>query len=71
MQKLSVLNWFVGLIDLEQHTARVKKVMGIKVLEYLSANQAFGYIVLRINPDVTSCKDLKLATVVDNSLDNN
>ena len=34
----------------------------------LSAAHAFDYIVLRINSGLTSCKDL--ATVVDNSLDN-
>ena len=38
-------------------------------MEYLSANHIFDYIVLRINPGVTSCKDL--ATVLDISLDNN
>ena len=30
---------------------------------------ALDYIVLRVNPDLTSCEDL--ATVVNNSLDNN
>ena len=38
-------------------------------MEYLSATHAFDYIVLRIDPGLTSCKDL--ATVADNSLDNN
>ena len=33
------------------------------------ATHAFDYIVLRINPGLTSYKDL--ATVVDNSLDDN
>ena len=38
-------------------------------MENLLAAHTFDYIVLRINPSLTSCKDL--ATVVDNSLDNN
>ena len=36
---------------------------------YLSSAHTFDYIVLKINLGLTSCKDL--ATVVDNSLDNN
>ena len=39
------------------------------VMEYLSAAHTFDYIVLRINPGLTTCKDL--AMMVDNSLDNN
>ena len=35
----------------------------------LSSPHAFDYIVLRINPGLTRCKDL--AMVVDNNLDNN
>ena len=39
-------------------------------MEYLSATHAsFYYIVLRINPGLTICKDV--TTMVDNSLDNN
>ena len=38
-------------------------------MEYLLAAHAFDYIVLRINPGLTTCKDL--AMMVDNSLDNN
>ena len=37
-------------------------------MENLSAAHAFDYIVLRINPGLTNCKDL--ATVLDNTLDN-
>ena len=37
-------------------------------MQCLSAAHAFDYIVLRINPGLTSCKDL--AMIVDNSLDN-
>ena len=37
-------------------------------MQYLSAAHAFYYTTLRINPDLTSCKDF--AMVVDNSLDN-
>ena len=35
-------------------------------MEYLSSTHAFDYIVLRINPDLTTCKDL--AMMMDNSL---
>ena len=38
-------------------------------MQYLSATHAFNYIVLRINPGLTSCKEL--AMVMDISLDNN
>ena len=38
-------------------------------MQYLSAAHAFDYIALRINPGLTSCKEL--ATVMDISLDNN
>ena len=37
-------------------------------MEYLSTTHAFDYIVLRINPGMTTCKDLTM--MVDNSLDN-
>ena len=37
-------------------------------MEYLSAAQAFDYIVLKINAGLTTCKDL--AMMVHNSLDN-
>ena len=40
----------------------------IRVMEKILAAHAFDYIVIRINPGLTSCKDL--ATVMDNSLDN-
>ena len=36
---------------------------------FLSAAHAFDYIVLGVNPGLTSCKDL--ATVMDSNLDNN
>ena len=39
------------------------------VMDYLSTTHRFDYIVLRINPGLTTCKDL--AMTVDNSLDNN
>ena len=38
-------------------------------MQYLSATHTFNYIALRINPGLTSCKEL--ATVMDISLDNN
>ena len=38
-------------------------------MEYLSAAHTFDYIVLRVNLDLTTCKDLPM--MVDNSLDNN
>ena len=38
-------------------------------MQRLSDAHAFDYIALRINPGLTSCKDL--ATVVDISLDSN
>ena len=38
-------------------------------MQCLSAAQTFDYIVLMINPGLTSCKDL--AMVVDITLDNN
>ena len=38
-------------------------------MQCLSDAHAFDYIALRINPGLTSCKDL--ATVVDVSQDNN
>ena len=38
-------------------------------MQYLSATHAFDYIELRINPGLTSCKEL--ATGMDISLDNN
>ena len=50
------------------YTARVKKPYE-QWNSYLSAAQAFDYIVLRINPGLTTCKDF--AMMVDNSLDNN
>ena len=50
-------------------TAHSKSQKAIRVMENLLATHAFDYIVFRINPGLTSCKDL--AMVVDNSLDNN
>ena len=47
--------------------SKSQKAKGVK--EELSVAHAFDYIVFRINPGLTSCKDL--ATVVNNSLDNN
>ena len=38
-------------------------------MEYLLAANPFDYIVIRINPSLTTCKDL--AMMVDNTLDNN
>ena len=38
-------------------------------MENLWTAHTFDYMVLRINPGLTGCKDL--ATVVDNILDNN
>ena len=52
------------MINLEQHTARDKKAM-----EKLLATHTFDYMMLRVNPGLTSCENL--ATAVDNSLDNN
>ena len=60
-----MLKRFVGLIDLEQYIARNK-------IPYehgkLSASHIFDYIVLKVNPSLTSCEHL--ATSQDNSLDN-
>ena len=51
-------------------TAHRKSQKAISVMQCLLAALAFDYVVLRINPGLTNCKDL--ATVVDNSsLDNN
>ena len=46
-----------------------QETKAIRVVENLSAIHAFDYIVFRINPGLTSYKDL--AMVVDNNLDNN
>ena len=55
----------MGLIDLEQHTARVKKA--IRVMENLLVTHSFDYmIVLRINPGLTSCKDLAMVGMDNN-----
>ena len=51
---------FVSLMDLEQHTGRDKKPY-IWVLENLTAAYAFDYIVLWVNPGLTSCEDLATA----------
>ena len=50
-------------------TAHSKSQKGICALENLSATHAFDYIVLKVNPGLTSCEDT--ATAMDNSLDNN
>ena len=50
-------------------TTNSKSKKAIWVMEYLSAAYAFDYIVLRINPGLTTCKDLAL--MVDNSLHSN
>ena len=50
-------------------TAHSKTQKAIVSNGNLLAAHAFDYIVLRINPGLTSCKDL--ATVVDNNLDSN
>ena len=50
-------------------TAHSKSKKAIWVMENLLATHTFDYIVFRINPGLTSCKDF--ATVVDNCLDNN
>ena len=50
-------------------TAHSKSQKAIGVMESLSAAHTFDYIVLGINPGLTSYKDL--AVVVDNSLANN
>ena len=49
-------------------TVHSKSQKAIQVMENLSATHVFDYIVLKINPGLTSCKDL--ATVVDNGLQN-
>ena len=54
--------WFVDFIDLEHHTARERKA--IWALEKLSATHAFDYIVLRVNPNLTSYEDLATAMMV-------
>ena len=38
-------------------------------MQHLSVAHTLEYIVLRINPGLTTCKDL--AMMVDNSLENN
>ena len=55
--------------DTLRTAAHSKSQKAIWVKEYLSTTHTFDYIMLRINPGLTSCKDL--ATVVDISLDNN
>ena len=51
-----MLKGFVGLLDLEQHTARDKKAIG--ALKNLLAAHTFDYVVFRINFLLTSCEDL-------------
>ena len=50
-------------------TAHSKRQKAIEAMENLSAAHAFYYIEVRLNAGLTICKDV--ATVVDNSLDNN
>ena len=50
-------------------TAHSKRQKAIGALQNLSAAHAFNYIMLKVNPGLTSCEDLTMA--VDNSLDNN
>ena len=57
-----MLKWFVGLIDLQQHTARDKQ--DIWAFEILSAAHIFDYIVLRVNPGLSSYEDLATALPV-------
>ena len=59
MNKSRVLKWFVGLIDLEQHTAIDKQA--ISTLENLLSAHAFDWIVLRVNYGMSSCKDFAMA----------
>ena len=49
------------MIDLQQHTTRDKQA--IAALENLSATHTFDYIVLKVNPGLTSCKDLATALI--------
>ena len=60
--KVSVICMFDRLRIAQQESK------AICVMEKILAAHAFDYIVIRINPGLTSCKDL--ATVMDNSLDN-
>ena len=50
---------FLGLIDLENLTARDRKA--ISALKRLSGTHAFNNIVLRVNLGLTSCEDLAMA----------
>ena len=50
-------------------TAHSQSEKAIWVMEYLLAAHEFDYMMLRIKPGLTTCKDL--AMMVDNSLDNN
>ena len=62
-----VLKWFVDLIDLEEHTAKDKQA--IWALESLSAIHAFDYMVLRVNPGLTSCEDLAATLISSTSVE--
>ena len=53
-----MLKGFVGLIDLEQHTARDKQA--IQTLKNLLAAHTLDYIMLRNKPGLTSCEDLAI-----------
>ena len=70
MQKLSNKQRVKVIFRLDTlKTAHSKSKKAIWVLEYLSSSHAFDYIMLRINPGLTTRKDL--AMMVDNSLDSN
>ena len=56
-----MLKGFVGLIHLEQHTARDRKALYI---EKLLPAHAFDYIVLSVNLGLTSCEDFATALPV-------
>ena len=49
-------------------TVHSKRQKAIGALENLSTAHTFDYIMLEVNPGLTSCEDLTMA--VDNSLDN-
>ena len=53
--------WLLGLIDLEQHTARDKKPWA---LQNLSAAHTFDYILLRVNFGLIICEDLAMALIL-------
>ena len=48
------------MIYLEHYTARDRKAICMSI-EKLSFTHTFNYIVLRVNPGLTSCEDLAMA----------